>query len=566
MLSILGRVATRPNPVVTLGPVDLSCAFVVSDARSLDSPIIYASKSFLELTGYAENEVIGKNCRFLQAPGGNVRKGEHRKSTSSDAVSELKWSTDANRECQVSLINYRKDGRPFVNRVTIIPVPPAAGFDEVTYFVGFQVDLNESPSIIIQRIRDGNYYSSDSGRTGAVLTPAERCSRVMSKELRGIIFQSSLPLTTSANVVQEKPSPRDAQQWVDLLLLEQSGDFVHALSLKGQFLYVSPSTRDALGYEPQDLLGIAIADVCHPSDVIPLLRELKDSAAPTPSGPQSAPIVSDGTGVAEDQDRSEAQPIKTVDLLFRMRTKSKGYVWVECIGKLFTDAGKNRKAIILSGRICRMPSLQWEAISRAGGLSVPYMHDLNVSPPLSSFTSPVCGARAEQEFWSVLSPRGIFLAASAGVRCLLGWGPGEVIGRSLKDFFVAEESLDGEDGEETQFSTFREALWQLHVTSSGPSRHVFCSLRTRGGNVLQICAVLYAGNETPISRLVVQFKMRRQQEQEHTRLTIRDPALNVFEELETTRDSTWQYEVQQQKIANRKLYDDVKEIEAELFS
>ncbi len=339
----------------------------MSDARSLDSPIIYASKSFLELTGYAENEVIGKNCRFLQAPGGNVRKGEHRKSTSSDAVSELKWSTDANRECQVSLINYRKDGRPFVNRVTVIPVPPAAGFDEVTYFVGFQVDLNESPSIIIQRIRDGNYYSSDSGRTGAVLTPAERCSRVMSKELRGIIFQSSLPLTTSANVVQEKPSPRDAQQWVDLLLLEQSGDFVHALSLKGQFLYVSPSTRDALGYEPQDLLGIAIADVCHPSDVIPLLRELKDSAAPTPSGPQSAPIVSDGTGVAEDQDRSEAQPIKTVDLLFRMRTKSKGYVWVECIGKLFTDAGKNRKAIILSGRICRMPSLQWEAISRAGG-------------------------------------------------------------------------------------------------------------------------------------------------------------------------------------------------------
>ncbi|KLO13717.1 hypothetical protein SCHPADRAFT_903917 [Schizopora paradoxa] len=580
MLAILGRIATRPNPVVTLGPVDMSCAFVVSDVRLEDYPIIYASRSFLDLTGYSEREVIGKNCRFLQAPGGNVRKGDIRKSTSPEAVSELKWNTEANRECSVSLINYRKDGKPFVNRITIIPVPPAPDQDEVAYHVGFQVDLNESPAIIVQRIRDGNYYS-DTGRTAAIHSPAERCSKVMSKELRGIIFQSSLPLTTSANVVQEKPSPRDAQQWLDLLLLEQSADFVHALSLKGQFLYASPSTRDELGYEPQDLLGVSIADVCHPSDSVPLLRELKESSAATPSGPpppRSTPQSPIGTPMTEDQVPAEVQPIKTVDLLFRMRTKSKVYVWVECVGKLYSDAGKNRKAIILSGRICRMPSLQWDTVSRAGGLAIPSAHDNIFSPPIlspSSSGSAAFSGNTDREFWSILSPRGIFLAASTGTRSLLGWGPGEIIGRSLKDLVVPDKQTNDGTGEDATLRTLREKLWELHAnTHSSQSRKIFCSLRTRDGNSQRMCAVMYGrwnaeeGEEkSPISRLVVQFKLLQQEQRilSQNQLTVVNPGLNILEELEVNRSSTWQYEVQQQRIANKKLLEDVKEMEADLL-
>jgi len=223
-----------------------------------------------------------------------------------------------------------------------------------------------------------------------------------------------------------------------------------------------------------------------------------------------------------------------------------------------------------------MPSMQWEAVSRAGGLAMPSVRDMMISPPLSNGGSPLHRNRiGEQEFWSVLSPRAIFLAASEDVRSFLGWGPGEVMGRSLKDFIVAEEHPDSDDGNDTQFCMLREALWELHDgTSAGRHRTVALNLRTRRGSILQTCAVLYGPwapakvDNQAISRVVVQFKERGQQQQQplHVGLTVHDPALNVFEELETTRETTWQYEVQQQRMTNRRLYDDVKEIETELFT
>ncbi|KAH8108310.1 hypothetical protein DFH11DRAFT_1476864, partial [Phellopilus nigrolimitatus] len=61
---------------IALGPVDLTCAFVISDVRHVDAPIVYVSCTFRELTGHAEGEVLGCNYRFLQAPDGLVVRGE----------------------------------------------------------------------------------------------------------------------------------------------------------------------------------------------------------------------------------------------------------------------------------------------------------------------------------------------------------------------------------------------------------------------------------------------------------------------------------------------------------
>jgi hypothetical protein len=66
MLGVLARVASRPNPRIVLGPVDLTCSFVVVDVKRYDHPIVYASPTFHRLTGYEQNEIIGRNCRFLQ--------------------------------------------------------------------------------------------------------------------------------------------------------------------------------------------------------------------------------------------------------------------------------------------------------------------------------------------------------------------------------------------------------------------------------------------------------------------------------------------------------------------
>ncbi len=109
------QVVNRPNPKIELGPVDMSAAFIVVDALKFDLPIVYASHSFERLTGYCSDEVKGKNCRFLQAPGGYVQKGEQRHYSDNSVIFKLKSAIDTFQECQYMNINFRKSGEPFVN-------------------------------------------------------------------------------------------------------------------------------------------------------------------------------------------------------------------------------------------------------------------------------------------------------------------------------------------------------------------------------------------------------------------------------------------------------------------
>lgn len=65
----------------------------------------------------------------------------------------------------------------------------------------------------------------------------------------------------------------------DKVLLENTDDIVHVLSLKGLFLYLSPACQNVLEYDPSELVGTALSAVCHPSDIVPVTRELKDSSS-----------------------------------------------------------------------------------------------------------------------------------------------------------------------------------------------------------------------------------------------------------------------------------------------
>jgi PAS domain-containing protein len=78
IVGALVKMATRPNPKISLGPVDLSCSFVVSDLLVPDMPIVYVSPTFEEMTGFDTTEILGKNCRFLQHPTQDVYSGMHR--------------------------------------------------------------------------------------------------------------------------------------------------------------------------------------------------------------------------------------------------------------------------------------------------------------------------------------------------------------------------------------------------------------------------------------------------------------------------------------------------------
>ena len=150
MLGVLMRVASRPNPQINLGAVDMSCAFVVCDVTQHDIPIVYCSDVFERLTAYTRHEILGRNCRFLQSPDGKIQTGVRRKYVDDKSVLRIKNLISQRQEAQVSLINYRKGGQPFMNLLTMIPITWDDP-NEIKYYVGFQVDLVEQPTSITNK-------------------------------------------------------------------------------------------------------------------------------------------------------------------------------------------------------------------------------------------------------------------------------------------------------------------------------------------------------------------------------------------------------------------------------
>ncbi|KAI1051112.1 hypothetical protein LB506_010822 [Fusarium annulatum] len=134
-------VVARKTPQFNVGQIDMTCPFVVCDITLEDCPIVYVSDTFQALTGYCRYEVLGRNCRFLQSPDGKVDRNSPRLFVDNATVYGLKTSVQERRETQISIINYRKGGKPFMNLLTIIPIPWDT--DDIRYYVGFQMDLME---------------------------------------------------------------------------------------------------------------------------------------------------------------------------------------------------------------------------------------------------------------------------------------------------------------------------------------------------------------------------------------------------------------------------------------
>ena len=98
---------------------------VFSDPSSPDNPMIYVSEEFERQTGFNEAEAIGRNCRFLQGP-----------STNPEAVEALRHALRARTRFTIDIVNYRKDGTLFLNRLRIRPIFDQRG--ELLFFAGAQ--------------------------------------------------------------------------------------------------------------------------------------------------------------------------------------------------------------------------------------------------------------------------------------------------------------------------------------------------------------------------------------------------------------------------------------------
>lgn len=159
---------------------DSQLSFVVVDIRAADNPIIYANKAFEFLTGFGQQEILGRNCRFLQGD-----------DTDQDGRHIVHRALEKREPCHAVLRNYRKNGTRFLNHLRLSPIRNRHG--TVTHYFGCQMELDIHDLI---RMRDGALQNAHE------LTPREH--EMLSQIVKG---QSTKGAARSLGI-----SPRTAEK------------------------------------------------------------------------------------------------------------------------------------------------------------------------------------------------------------------------------------------------------------------------------------------------------------------------------------------------------------------
>jgi PAS domain S-box-containing protein len=147
-IEILYKIMTRPNPKYNIGQVSEYTSFIITTTTK-DNTILYVNRAFEQLTGYSLNDIQGKNCRFLQSPTGEIRRGVNRQYCDNNLLFNVKTDIFNNDEVQFITYNFMKNGTKFINLVTIIPIT----INSMNYFVGFQRNItNEIHKFSLDKI------------------------------------------------------------------------------------------------------------------------------------------------------------------------------------------------------------------------------------------------------------------------------------------------------------------------------------------------------------------------------------------------------------------------------
>ncbi|KAI9376488.1 hypothetical protein BJX61DRAFT_367277 [Aspergillus egyptiacus] len=540
MIGILARVVSRQDPKINMGPVDISCAFVLSDITADDHPIVYVSHAFEQLTGYNQNEIIGRNCRFLQSPDGIVQAGEPRRFTDSYTAFQLRIAVEQCSETQVSIINYKKGGQPFMNLVTMIPVR----WESKDYFVGFQVDLVEKPDAVKKKNSDGTYMI-DYNRSELPNYVAPSPDEYRGDQDPAVQFHPSEVAVILDGLSGGLPTARN---YLHHILVENTRDVILVLSFEMEFLYLSPSCRTVLEYKSTDLLGKTLSAICHPSDIGPVTRELRACASREP-----------------------------LSVIYRIRRKYSGYAWFENHGGWHISE-RGRQFMVLVGRMVSVYSVNQLANIKHGRL-------------------------AENDLCVKLSLSGIILYISSKCPAVLGRGPDELIGKCIYDIMVGDNSQQdpgiqkalelSRTGQQTSFShkirhrkghifPAQTTLYPGDSTNGGAPTFLLAHIRFPKSLPLQPTSSTddqsksaTSSDTNPDSSTTLRASEPKlhpyyQQPYTTTSATItaipsppREPSdspSHLFEELNPARGSSWHFELHELEKQNRILADEVQRL------
>lgn len=292
------------------------------------------------------------------------------------------------------------------------------------------------------------------------------------------------------------------QQW-NKLLLDQSEDFIHVLSLKGFFLYCSRSSSYLLEHDPEELVGHPLSSICHPSDIVPVMREIKEAAS---------------------------SPDKAINLIYRVRRKYSGYMWMECQGKIHVDQSKGRKCLILAGRERPMYEL--------------------IRKEIVDGSEVATGA----EFWAKTSLHGLCLHVTPSSEEVVGFSADDLQGATLYQY-VGDNHV-------------RDITRALELVKDGHIVNLHHTMLNKKGEYVAIFSTFYPGDVSfgvgRPSFALVQIRAKATHStngnpilESVTQAVVQDEHCNsdenLFAELETVRGTSWQYELHQLQLANRKL-------------
>ncbi|CZT22925.1 uncharacterized protein RCC_08633 [Ramularia collo-cygni] len=225
--TLVKEITGHSAPVMRDLVPSLAEVYCISDPSLPDNPIVYASEEFYNTSMYSREQVIGRNCRFLQGP-----------KTSSASIRRLVAALTQGEECCETVLNYKRDGTPFMNLLLIAPLYDNKG--KARYFLGCQIDVSSlieggkgiesfAQLLFEDRLRDS--YSANPVRRdpketlrefGQLLSPEESDSisnrmRPASVAASGSLA-SGIPIRTKSRgsriiLGMDAPDPRPPQMW-----------------------------------------------------------------------------------------------------------------------------------------------------------------------------------------------------------------------------------------------------------------------------------------------------------------------------------------------------------------
>ena len=197
----MGNPIFKSLPSVTALIEASPIASVISDPRLPDNPIIACNEAFCALTGYHEEQFLGRNCRFLSGPGTEPWLSE-----------TIRQGVREHRPVLVEILNYKRNGAPFRNAVLVAPIYDTE--DKLRYFLGSQVEVGDEvpgPSVA-RRARAAAAVQTLSPRQQQVLRFVS--NGLMNKQIAGQLGLSEKTVKMHRGILMDRLNLRTSADLV----------------------------------------------------------------------------------------------------------------------------------------------------------------------------------------------------------------------------------------------------------------------------------------------------------------------------------------------------------------